>query len=182
MSTLTPSLVADIRREIDAADTKAIEAIHHARRAGEMLSQAKAELQHGEWLPWLASNFNLSSRTAQNYMRLAARWESLPIAQHDAHLSMREALASIAGRAVAPSIIERLKALAYELGEDESGEDELIERMALLKADAFAALESMDIPTCTQLIQAAGMVEIAAAERRIRAAQMLGGMLSEAAI
>lgn len=57
MSALAPSLVVDIHRELEAADSKALEALHHARRAGELLTQAKAHLQHGEWLPgWLLTS------------------------------------------------------------------------------------------------------------------------------
>lgn len=128
---------------------------------------------------WLASNFELSARTAQNYMRLAARWESLPEAKRDAHLSVREALAGLAGRAAAPGVIERLEAVAYELGEDDADDGELTKRMAELKVEAIASLEAMDIPTCTRLVTAANMVEIAAAERRIRAAKMLGAAVVE---
>lgn len=43
----------------------------HYQRAGEYLRQAKAGLHHGEWLPWLERNFELSADTAQNYMALA---------------------------------------------------------------------------------------------------------------
>ena len=41
----------------------------HARRVGELLLQVKAELNHGEFLPWLAENVDVSIRQAQNYMR-----------------------------------------------------------------------------------------------------------------
>jgi hypothetical protein len=69
----------------------------HARRAGEMLAQAKAQVPHGEWLPWLERNVRFSARTAQGYIRVASRWcEIEPNTQRVAHLSYREALALLA--------------------------------------------------------------------------------------
>ena len=47
--------------------------VEHAIRAGELLIEAKAQLKHGEWLPWLENNCTMSERTAQLYMRLAQR-------------------------------------------------------------------------------------------------------------
>lgn len=71
---------------------------HHGRatvaaaiRAGEALAAAKAQLPHGQWLPWLAENFPASDRTARGYMSLAAnrqRVADLP--------TVREALAELA--------------------------------------------------------------------------------------
>jgi hypothetical protein len=46
-----------------------------------MLLEAKAQLKHGEWLPWLSENFDLTRRTASTYMRLA---NGKPISHLDA--------------------------------------------------------------------------------------------------
>ncbi|MFZ0602775.1 MAG: DUF3102 domain-containing protein [Roseiarcus sp.] len=35
---------------------------------GGLLAEAKEQLDHGEWLPWLQGKFSLSIRTAQHYM------------------------------------------------------------------------------------------------------------------
>jgi hypothetical protein len=43
---------------------------------GDLLLEAKDQLDHGEWLPWLKNNFGSSTTTAENYMaaaRLAAQ-------------------------------------------------------------------------------------------------------------
>src|SRR5262245_65388910 len=40
---------------------------------GRLLLQAKGLVEHGEWLPWLKSNFPLSDRTAERYMAVA-KW------------------------------------------------------------------------------------------------------------
>jgi hypothetical protein len=63
-----PVLVPLIQKELAAADAAGIE---HYRRAGEMLIEAKGQLERGEWQPWLKRHFELTQRTATNYMRLA---------------------------------------------------------------------------------------------------------------
>lgn len=40
----------------------------HALEAGRALTEAKAKVKHGEWLPWLAENFEGAERTARWYM------------------------------------------------------------------------------------------------------------------
>lgn len=65
--------------------------VHHAIRAGELLLEAKGRVGHGEWLPWLAANFEAGERTARRYMTIASnrtRVADLP--------SVREALAELA--------------------------------------------------------------------------------------
>jgi hypothetical protein len=37
---------------------------------GRLLSEAKEQIEHGEWLAWLEDNFNGSSATAERWMRL----------------------------------------------------------------------------------------------------------------
>jgi hypothetical protein len=60
-------------------------------KAGEKLTEAKRLVKHGQWMPWLRSNFPGTHRTATNYMRLAA---------NEKHVSdcrtVREALAALA--------------------------------------------------------------------------------------
>jgi hypothetical protein len=57
-------------------------------------AQAKAQLQHGEWLPWLGENFTLDVRMAQRYILLSAN------ATRVSHLgSIREALAALPRKA-----------------------------------------------------------------------------------
>ena len=43
---------------------------------GQRLSEAKAMLDHGEWLPWLTERVEFSERSAQNFMRLAREWSN----------------------------------------------------------------------------------------------------------
>src|SRR5690242_8378280 len=58
-----------------------------AIEAGQKLIEAKAMLDHGDWLPWLRK-LGISPRTAQDHMSLARN----PNARHAAHLPVRTAL------------------------------------------------------------------------------------------
>lgn len=50
---------------ISAARTSLDKAI----RIGKLLTDARAKLNHGEWLPWLRRNISFTDRTARNYIR-----------------------------------------------------------------------------------------------------------------
>ena len=47
--------------------------LNDAIRIGEILTQVKSVLRHGEWLNWLKSSVPFSERTAQNYMACYVR-------------------------------------------------------------------------------------------------------------
>ena len=88
------TLAAEINAEHDAAERTARTAIDHARAAGERLLLAKAQVAHGQWLPWLSANCPaVAVRTAQAYMRLASNWGTLETKCADsAYLSIDAAL------------------------------------------------------------------------------------------
>ena len=52
-----------MRRHADAM-------LQKATRIGELLSQMKEKLPHGQFANWLTENVSFSARTAQNYMRI----------------------------------------------------------------------------------------------------------------
>ncbi len=86
-----------INTEHVSALTDARAALEHAGRAGELLAGAKAQCQHGQWLPWLKANVSFSERTAQAYMRVAKRWPELEAkAQATADLTIEEGLKLLA--------------------------------------------------------------------------------------
>ena len=90
-------IAAEVRQEHNAVRLAARQAIEHAFRAGNLLLQAKALVEHGFWGDWLHAHCDLSERTAQNYMRLARN--QLAIAanpQLPADLPIEDALYSIA--------------------------------------------------------------------------------------
>ena len=49
-----------------------------AREAGSALLEVKERLKHGEFLPWVAAHAQLSTRTAQGYMRVSRKWAPPP--------------------------------------------------------------------------------------------------------
>jgi Protein of unknown function (DUF3102) len=86
-------LAARIRSEHEACGQALKASVEHAMSAGDLLIEAKAQLQHGQWLPWLKDNCGLSPRMAQNYMRLADhRAEIEAKCETVAHLTIRQAL------------------------------------------------------------------------------------------
>jgi len=100
-------LAADIEREHRLAIASACDAVAHAIAAGRLLLQAKRQIGHGGWLPWLAAKCpSVSIRSAQVYMRLAECAPSLtgPNTQRAAYFSLRAALRVIAQHRSAPAL------------------------------------------------------------------------------
>lgn len=64
---------------------------------GQRLTEAKAVLGHGEWLPWLTERVEFSERTAQNFMRLAREWSN-PQTLADLGASKALTLLALAGK------------------------------------------------------------------------------------
>ena len=66
----------------------------HAIHCGELLIQQKAQLEHGEWLPWVMANCEFNIRHAQKYMDLASN--APRVAHLDGVSSIRGALKVLA--------------------------------------------------------------------------------------
>ena len=68
------------RRTIEAITGEILEAKRAGGEAiltiGKCLIEAKEMLRHGEWLPWLNEQVELSERTAQKFMKLAREWSN----------------------------------------------------------------------------------------------------------
>lgn len=60
---------------------------------GKRLVEAKAQLSHGEWLPWLEKKVEFSERSAQQYIRL---WKEYGKSATVADLGVRKALVLLA--------------------------------------------------------------------------------------
>lgn len=80
-----------ITGEIRDAQRKGGEAI---LTIGRCLIEAKDQLSHGEWLPWLSEEVGYSERQAQRFMRLAQGYATNPTALSD--LGATKALALLA--------------------------------------------------------------------------------------
>ena len=68
-------LAEEINAEHRACEAALRSGLRHAVRAGELLTEAKGQVKHGEWGTWLSANFGGSERTAQAYMRV---WREMP--------------------------------------------------------------------------------------------------------
>jgi len=75
-----------INAEHDAAHGDARAALERARKCGELLAQAKAEIAHGDWLPWIEESLNFGARQAQKYIKIAESWDRLQNANPNSHL------------------------------------------------------------------------------------------------
>src|SRR5262249_7386802 len=75
--TTLPTLADRINAAHAQCESATRSALEHAAEAGRLLTEAKAQAGHGNWLPWLKANVTCSERTAQVYMRIAARYEEL---------------------------------------------------------------------------------------------------------
>jgi len=98
-------LASEINKEARLAEQHAMQAVNHALNAGRLLTEAKEQCPHGQWLPWMAENFEGSARTAQGYMRLFEHRDVLANTQRVAHLSVRDALKMLAE----PQAVEPIK-------------------------------------------------------------------------
>ena len=66
-----PSIATAIDRHHAAAQAAARTAIEHAIACGQLLLQAKTQVAHGGWLPWLKAHTRVSERQSQRYMQVA---------------------------------------------------------------------------------------------------------------
>ena len=130
---------------------------------GKCLIEAKEMLRHGEWLPWLNEQVELSERTAQKFMRLAREWSNpntladlgaskalmllaLPEGERDAFLEDHNVI-DMSARQLEQAIKERdeAKAAAEQAAADqrtaEQARDKMAEDMRLLNASLAGAQE-----------------------------------------
>jgi hypothetical protein len=66
----TPA-IARIRTLADELEAMGTTVLMKAVEVGNLLSEAKAALPHGQWIPWLEKNVNFNARTAQRWMKVA---------------------------------------------------------------------------------------------------------------
>jgi hypothetical protein len=55
----------------DKLEVIVLQKINKVRECGVMLSEAKAQVAHGQWIGWIKVNLTMSEDTAQLYMRFA---------------------------------------------------------------------------------------------------------------
>jgi len=101
-----PSLASEINARHNQTIASARTTLVSAREAGELLIEAKAQVDHGQWAKWLSENCpDLSQRTANEYKRVFENWEAIESKLAvTANLTIGSALSSIAKpRTVTPS-------------------------------------------------------------------------------
>jgi hypothetical protein len=103
-----PELAGRINAEHAAVSAAMRQGLEHARRAGELLCEARQHVPHGDWEGWLAEHFHGSARTARLYMRVFRRWLELPAAHENGNaLPLREAARLLA----TPRVVDPLAVL-----------------------------------------------------------------------
>jgi hypothetical protein len=97
--------LADLGAAIEAAHREVghlvTATLEKARHAGELLAEAKRQVPHGGWLPWIEANCKIPARTAQLYVQIAANWVAVLAHPGYPELTLQEA--SRAGREPQPN-------------------------------------------------------------------------------
>lgn len=100
MNALAKNRLKEIADAANAEHTKIEDSLREgltrAVSVGNLLNEAKKLVQHGEWRQWIADHCQFSERTAQNYMRISARYPELAKSATVADLTYREAVAMLA--------------------------------------------------------------------------------------
>ena len=134
---------------------------------GRCLMEAKDTLPHGEWLPWLNEQVELSERTAQKFMKLAREWSNpntladlgaskalmllaLPAEERDGFMEEHSVI-DMSARQLAQAIKERdearkaEEAAKAEVAAVEQARAKMAEDMALLNACLAGAREDKEL-------------------------------------
>jgi hypothetical protein len=123
------SLAAKICDRHRRAQSLAESAIRYAKEAGEALLEAKGQLPHGSFLPWLADNFpDISTRQLNRYMQVTRDWDEIEKRiEKDGPLSITQAVntgvdksdAHVGFEIPLPKKGQRLVAFLREDGDDD---------------------------------------------------------------
>lgn len=97
---ITNNRLAEIAATVQAEHTATMgalrESMAHAVNIGALLTEAKQLVKHGDWGKWIMDNCQFSERTAQNYMRVYAKYPQLAKSATVADLTYREAVGLLA--------------------------------------------------------------------------------------
>jgi hypothetical protein len=110
--------------------------VEHGIRAGELLTEAKAQCPHGTWLEWLGGHFEGAPRTAQEYMQLYNRRDEIRAKTRDsAHLSVSGALKELAAPTRPDGIPPEEWVIVKHAAEDVSWVGPDLERLAAMPGE-----------------------------------------------
>lgn len=127
--TTLPTLAAQINERHGTAVRHAQSAIEAAIECGRLLTAAKTQVPHGEWLPWIEDNLSFAPRQAQKYMRVAQHAAELPNATSKSYLTIDRALEALADHRAEESADEIVPASVYLAEQQPLGDGEI--RIAL---------------------------------------------------
>jgi hypothetical protein len=125
-------LAARIRAEHEATLAAMNVALKHAMSAGDLLIEAKAQLNHGEWQPWIREHCGISDRTARLYMQLARNREEIEAQADITYLTLNGAVRLLAPPAESQDGIEdeqQPENQAVEEVDQQLDEEQLVTRL-----------------------------------------------------
>ncbi len=148
-------LVTDIKKEHEQVGLAMRKSIQHARKAGELLTKAKAEVDKGEtkWSFWVKNRCGIAERMAANYIRIFKDWAKIEakVSQDNfdlAEMTIRAALSLLKKRtrkAKEPLTLPALATLMDEFG-IQGDPEKLVEMLKTLHVKlAVAELERKDL-------------------------------------
>jgi len=72
-------LIKDIVKEHEQVGLSMKKSLNHAKKAGELLTQAKVEIDKSEskWSFWVKNKCGITDRMAANYIRIHKKWEKI---------------------------------------------------------------------------------------------------------
>jgi hypothetical protein len=146
-------LAARIRAEHEATATALRRGVEHAMAAGDLLIEAKAQLKHGQWLPWLVEHCAMSERTAQLYIRTAKHRATIEakIRNGVADLTLNQAAALL----VLTSNIDKLLTFAKQL-ENAVDADDFVSCASKMTSVLLSTPATIALPIATTPASAIG--------------------------
>ena len=140
---------------------------------GKRLVEAKSQLSHGEWLPWLEEKVEFSERSAQQYIRL---WKEYGKSATVADLGVRKALVLLA---LPESEREDFAGEKHVVdGEEKTATDMTVKELEKAIAERNAARETAEKAAAD--IETAKETAMAAQEELARVRKELEALRSEA--
>ncbi|MEM8604134.1 MAG: DUF3102 domain-containing protein [Cyanobacteria bacterium P01_H01_bin.121] len=111
-------LALQINRKATEAQDGFKQMLYAAKDCGQFLAQARQQVAHGAWSPWVETNCSFGLRQAQKYIRLAENWHQVELQLQNANpgsLSLNQALALVADRKEPEAIEGELVEDAHEV-------------------------------------------------------------------
>jgi hypothetical protein len=143
---------ADVILDIKATHALALDfrkvSAMHGRRVGELLLQVKAELKHGDFLPWFEKYVGVSDRQARRYMRDAKGLPpTLRTTNQIGHVSVLNPPVDLVSQVESlenKSLRLENKSLQNELLAAQKAADDLAAKVRFQKVQTDAAIQTAD--------------------------------------